>query len=127
VKRKIQAILVALAITLGVVVAVQSPAAAAYSDCAAGQSCFWTGNSGTGARMDLPFSSYDPVGTCFNLYGIFQDSISSVKVGYGSGVTLDMFVNANCTGSAFLPPANSQHNLGGSFYDNKTTSFRLSN
>ncbi|CAO5161218.1 putative Peptidase inhibitor family I36 protein [Frankia sp. AiPs1] len=55
-KSRKRLLLLALSLLLGLTGTVlgASPAQAAYSDCPAGVSCYWSGNNGTGTRWQAP-------------------------------------------------------------------------
>ena len=88
----------ALALLAGitVILAVSAvPASAAYSDCPSGVSCVFTGQGGTGSRLNLPASTYND-GNCHNLTFHPVGGYHSAKGGYGSGLQLLIYSDNNC-------------------------------
>lgn len=83
--------------------AVDAPAwtLVAYSDCPAGQSCLWAGEHGASTRLNLAFSNYDPVGTCYNVPFHPVGGWHSAKGGYGSGYSLVLYGGSggSCSGA----------------------------
>lgn len=91
--------LAAFSVLASVLVAVTSaPASAAYSQCPVGVACLWTGENGQGSRLNLPFSSSGPVGTCRNINPYPVDAYNSARGGYGSGYGLTIYSGTGCSG-----------------------------
>lgn len=102
--------LAALALLVGLGVAIPAPASAAYSSCPSGQSCLWTGEHGAGTQRNLAFSNYDPVGTCHTLTAQPVGGYHSAKGGYGSGYSLVLYGGSagSCSGPILAVLGNGQ-------------------
>lgn len=130
--KRLAAVLMAVAMLLGITLVSASPASAAYSDCPAGQSCMWTGQSATGVIFTVAFSAYDPVGTCWNLPGLMPGNVESVKAGFGPPYVygLEFYSNGNCIsfhGDVWKVHANSTENWAGPPKKNRAYSFKIIN
>lgn len=125
-KNKIKAILAGLAIALGIVVIVQSPAAAAFTDCPSGQACVWVDANGGGARMDIAFSTY--VGHCWNLPPGQRNFVSSARATYGGNNGLRLFTSQGCGGFSWdVKPFTNASWFNGNFYNDNFESFQIWN
>jgi hypothetical protein len=124
VKQRITAILAGLALALGITIAVQSPAAAAFSDCPSGQACIWVDANGGGARMDIAFSTH--VGYCWNIPAGWKNFVSSARSTYGSPYGLRLFTSTGCSGATWDIKTFTQASwLNGNFYNDNFESYQV--
>jgi len=71
-----------------------------FSSCPAFHACMFDGTNGSGAMLDLPFSTSYP--GCHNLSGTWNDRASSLIVGYGSGAYMRFWLDSDCHQSALI-------------------------
>jgi hypothetical protein len=125
-KAKVKAILIGLALAAGMVIGIQAPAAAAFTDCPNGQACVWVDAFGGGARMNIPFSTY--VGFCWNLPATWRNAVSSARTTYGGNNGLRLFTSQGCGGATWdLKPGTQTSWLNGGFYNDNFESFQIWN
>lgn len=129
-KKKILSAFGIMLVAIGLSVAVQSPAHAAYTDCPASQvACFWWDSNGNSFRWDIPYSY-----GCKNLTPTWNDQASSLRLnsvahGINTGVMIQWWINGNCSGinSQFWIPNASPHN--GNFsaccYNDEVSSYAI--
>ena len=117
-----------LACVLGLVasIALVTPAQAAFTDCPNGTSCVWLEANGTGSRFTVSVGS-NGVNVCHNMPWGFNNTVTSVLDGYGSGLDLLLYSTSNCTTPAVLvwiPPADfGQWNFTSTAYNNVMSSY----
>lgn len=120
-KKRVGAVLTALALALTGVVATSSPAHADVNDCFAGRLCFWQDYEYSGS-----LGMYQPSTTCYTM-GVFNNMATSIK--NRSSRTVRVYDSANCTGDylSFLTNSsmwNLRYGPQGSNWNDKISSFK---
>lgn len=95
-KRKIAALLVGLAVALGLTGVAASPAQAAYNDCWTGYFCLFDNPDGNGLLL---FAAWSQPGTCINVPTSANDRADSYINRLGVRYA-QVYRDANCTGHA---------------------------
>jgi peptidase inhibitor family I36 len=94
IKRLLASALVVIIATVGTVAITSAPASASPA-CWSGYLCLWEHSYGGGSEIDY---SSGFRGQCVNLPWNWHDKVSSMTNNIGGSV--DMYINANCTGAS---------------------------
>jgi len=94
-KRRMLAIATMFAVVFGIVVAVESPAMAAYSDCPNNNFCIFENINGGGAHYNWNSSNFN---VCVNIGAPWNDRASSIYNHFTSNWKVEVFRDANCLG-----------------------------
>jgi hypothetical protein len=129
IRKRLLAMLAAIAILLGLGVVQAAPASAYWDDCPAGQMCMWSGYNGQGTMHNCGFSAHGSGnGQCNNVPFAILDAASSVLVSYGSGYDVRYYTDVNCTGSymtIYSPNGATMNDALYLSFDNTLAAFRI--
>jgi hypothetical protein len=92
--RRVYTLLATAAVALGLAVAVQAPAQAAWSDCPSMYVCLFDNGDGGGPPLNVVYRS---PGTCYNLTSN-NDRADAVFNDLGNGHGVQVYRDAGCTG-----------------------------
>ena len=121
-RQRLAASFTALLVALGLVVAVQTPAQAAYWECYGNSvQCWWEGYNGSGS---VTYSYYQmTVGYCYNVPSEFNDKMSSGL--NKTGGLVRYWHDANCSGDSADLENGWRLDDPGWWDDDEMTSFKL--
>lgn len=112
-----------LVAAVGLAVAGFTGSASAISPCSVTPGavvCLWTNINYSGSGYSWTIIT---IGQCYNLYGTFQDSVSSVQNNVGK--VLRLYRDGNCTGGSYWPVSAYQHVSCLCEFNDVTTSIKL--
>ena len=96
-RKRVLSLLAGLALALGIIVAVQAPAQANFSDCPNGLVCAWTGAGATGSMATISYSGFH--GQCWNSVTFARHSVYNRL---GSGKYAFIYTSFGCVGNNLL-------------------------
>ena len=95
VRKALVALAVTIMTTIGLV-AVASPAQAAWADCPSGIACLWAGQNGTGTRYHITVGEFG-VGNCISVGAPLNNNAESGRHTFGSNLRLRVYQDSQCS------------------------------
>jgi hypothetical protein len=96
-RRKVLAVTAVVALNLALMVWVESPAQAAFTDCPAGNVCLWSAANYTGI-LDIVHRA---PGTCYNIPSMYNDRADSFYNHLGTGKHVQFYRHVDCNPDRF--------------------------